>query len=107
MGAFYFERIAAGFEPGDWLFLVLASTVAALVMRRWSHLTGAVVAAFAADSVWPFFVSVMTGVPWDFALQRAFDRLDLHGAASVMRFFIYAAVIAGAFMLKLRYLRVR
>jgi len=104
MNAFYLERIAAGFTAGDWVFLLLASIVAALVMRKWAHLTGAVVAAFAADTVWPVAASVLTGVPWDFAVQRAFDRLDLQGAAAVTRLFIYGGAIALCYAVKLHYL---
>jgi len=107
MGAYYLERIAAGFTAGDWIFLLLASIVAALVMKKWAHLTGAVVAAFAADTIWPVVLSVLTGVPWDFALQRAFDRLDLQGAAAVVRLFIYGGVIAICYAAKLRYLKTR
>lgn len=105
MGSDGLSLLLAGFTAFDFWFMVGASLVAALAMRRWSQLVGAVLIAYAAD------VAVRLGleylgagdVPANFALDLAFARLDMHGLAATLRPFLYFGAIALLFAARKRY----
>lgn len=99
------ERLSAGFQFLDWMVLIMASIVAALVMNRWPQITGAALAAYAIDVLVRFAGLVMSAedVPFNFAVGLAMARLDDHGLAAALRPFLYFAAIAAIFWTKRRY----
>lgn len=98
-------RLAAGFQFLDWMVLIMASIVAALVMTRWHQITAAALAAYAIDVLLRFSALVMSAedVPFNFAVGLAMARLDDHGLAAALRPFLYFAAIAGIYWIKRRY----
>lgn len=99
------ERLSAGFQFLDWMVLIMAAIVAALVMRRWSQITAAALVAYAVDVLVRFSGLVMSteDVPFNFAVGLAMARLDDHGLAAALRPFLYFASIAAIFWIKRRY----
>lgn len=104
-GADVWSLLAAGFTFFDVSFIVMAGLVAALVMRRWSQLTGAALIAFSVDVLLRFTLEFLSAgdMPANFALDLAFARMDMHGLAATLRPFLYFGVIAFLFGLKKRY----
>lgn len=105
MGHDVISLLAAGFTAFDLLFLLAASLVAALVMRRWSQLTAAVFIAYTIDVVLRFAMEYMSAgdMPANFAVELAFARLDMHALAATLKPFLYFGAIAFLFGLKHRY----
>lgn len=99
------ERLSAGFQFIDWMVLLMAAIVAALVMTRWHQITAAALIAYAADVVIRFAGLVMSteNVPLNYAMSLALARLDEHGLAAALRPFLYFATIALIFAVKRRY----
>lgn len=97
--------LLAGFTFFDLLFMTAAALVAALAMRRWGHLTGAALIAYAIDVLVRFAMEYLSAgdVPANFALDLALARLDMHGLAASVRPLIYFGAIAFLFSLKHRY----
>ncbi|MFW6412863.1 MAG: hypothetical protein ACOC0V_01885 [Oceanicaulis sp.] len=100
-----FSLLGAGFTAFDWLFLIAASLVAALVIRRWNQLAGAALIAAGVDLGLRFMMEFLSAgdMPANFALDLAFARLDMHGLAAALRPFLYLGLIALLFGLKKRY----
>lgn len=105
MGHDVISLLAAGFTPFDLLFMIAASLVAALVMRRWSQLTAAVFIAYTVDVVLRFSMEYVSAgdMPANFAMELAFARLDMHALAATLKPFLYFGAIAFLFGLKHRY----
>jgi len=105
MGHDVISLLAAGFTPFDLLFMIAASLVAALVMRRWSQLTAAVFIAYTVDVVLRFSMEYVSAgdMPANFAMELAFARLDMHALAATLKPFVYFGAIAFLFGLKHRY----
>lgn len=105
MGHDVISLLAAGFTPFDLLFMIAASLVAALVMRRWTQLTAAVFIAYTVDVVLRFSMEYLSAgdVPANFAMELAFARLDMHALAATLKPFLYFGAIAFLFGLKHRY----
>ncbi|KAA5802170.1 hypothetical protein F1654_10025 [Alkalicaulis satelles] len=105
MGADPFTLIASGFTFFDVSFIAMASIVAALVMRRWSQITGAALIAYGVDVLLRFGLEYASAgdMPANFALQLAFTRMDMNGLAATIRPFLYFGTIAFLFGLKRRY----
>ncbi|TGY88089.1 hypothetical protein E5163_09610 [Marinicauda algicola] len=99
------ERLSAGFQFLDWMVLIMAAIVAALVMTRWSQITAAALIAYAIDLAIRFAGLVMAteNVPLNYAMSLALARLDEHGLAATLRPFLYFAAIAAIFWVKRRY----
>ena len=100
-----FSLIGAGFTFFDLSFILMAALVAALVMRRWSQLTGAALIAYGVDVLLRFTLEFMSAgeMPANFALDLALARMDMHGLAATLRPFLYFGAIAFLFGLKKRY----
>ncbi|PWE16776.1 hypothetical protein DDZ18_11295 [Marinicauda salina] len=100
-----FQRLSAGFTPTEWIFLVLASIVAALVMRHWTHLTAAALIVYTIDAAIRFVMAWMSAgdVPANYALSIAVARFDQHGFAATLRPFLYFGLIALIYLTKRRY----
>ena len=107
MGQSALGMMLAGFTAFDFLFMTCASLIAALAMRHWSQLLGAVIITYAVDVVLRFAMEVLSAgdMPANFALDLAFARMDMNGLAATVRPFIYFAVIAVLFAMKRRYAR--
>ena len=105
MGGDPLSLLVAGFTVFDVLFLIAASLVAALVMRRWMQLTGAVFVAYAFDVGLRFAMEFMSAgdVPANFGLGLAFARLDMHALSATLKPFLYFGAIACLFALKRHY----
>lgn len=105
MGRDVFSLLGAGFTAFDVLFMIAASLVAALVMRRWSQLTAAVFIAYTVDVVLRFSMEYLSAgdMPANFAMELAFARLDMHALAATLKPFLYFGAIAFLFGLKHRY----
>lgn len=105
MGHDALSLLGSGFTVFDVLFLIGASLVAALAMRRWRQLTGAVFIAYAADVILRFAMEYMSAseMPANFAIELAFARLDMHALAATLKPFLYFGAIAFLFGLKRRY----
>jgi hypothetical protein len=105
MGHDVISLLAAGFTPFDLLFMIAASLVAALVMRRWSQLTAAVFIAYTVDVLLRLSMEYMSAsdMPANFALELAFARLDMHALAATLKPFLYFGAIGFLFGLKHRY----
>jgi hypothetical protein len=105
MGSDPISLLAAGFTIFDVLFLIGASLVAALAMRRWRQLTGAVFIAYAVDVSLRFAMEYLSAgdMPANFALELAFARLDMHALAATLKPFLYFGAIALLFGMKRRY----
>lgn len=102
-----FGMVAAGFTAFDVLFMTCASLIAALAMRHWSQLLGAVIITYGIDVLLRFAMEYMSAgdMPANFAIELAFARMDLHGLAATVRPFLYFGAIALLFALKRRYAR--
>lgn len=100
-----FSRLFDGFTFFEVSFILMASIVAALVMRRWSQLTAAALIAYAVDVVLRFTLEFFNAgdLPANFAIDLAFSRLDAHGLAATIRPFLYFGAIAFLFGLRKRY----
>jgi hypothetical protein len=100
-----FTLLLAGFTFFDVSFIAMASIVSALVMRRWSQITGAALLAYSVDVVLRFTLEYASAgdMPANFALQLAFTRMDMAGLAATLRPFLYFGTIAILFGLKRRY----
>lgn len=105
MGGDPISLLASGFTVFDILFLIGASLVAALIMRRWGQLTAAVFIAYALDVGLRFAMEYASAgdVPANFALSLAFARLDMHALAATLKPFLYFGSIGLLFALKRRY----
>ncbi|MCC5995478.1 MAG: hypothetical protein JJU18_03785 [Oceanicaulis sp.] len=105
MGADPITLIMGGFTFFDVSFIAMASIVAALVMRRWSQITGAALIAYAVDVLLRFGLEYASAgdMPANFAFQLAFTRMDMNGLAATVRPFLYFGAIAFLFGLKRRY----
>jgi hypothetical protein len=99
------DLILAGFTAFDWWYLIAASLIAALVMRRWNQLLGAALIAYSVDVFLRLVMEYMGAgdMPANFAFGLAFARMDMHGLAATVRPFLYFGVIAFLFGLKRRY----
>ena len=95
----------AGFTAFDVSFIVMASIVAALLMRRWNQLTAAALIAYTVDVLLRFILEFMSAgqMPANFALDLAFARMDMHGLSAALRPFLYFGAIALLFGMKKRY----
>ena len=94
-----------GFSGFDLALMIMASLVAALVIRRWSQLTAAVLIAYGADVLIRFLSETFNAgdVPADVAVTLAVSRMDAHALAATLRPFFYFALVAALFALKKRY----
>lgn len=101
------DRFLAGFTFMDWMVLLMASIVGALVMTRWSQLTAIALIAYGADLAFRFAGLFLSAgdVPMNFAAGLAMARLDDHGLAAALRPFLFFALIAFLFGLRRRYAR--
>jgi len=102
-----FGMVMAGFTAFDYLFMICAGLIAALAMRHWSQLMGAVIIAYSIDVALRFTMEFISAgdMPANFALDLAFARMDMHALAATVRPFIYFALIAALFAMKRRYAR--
>lgn len=105
MGQSGIDLLFGGFTFFEVLLILAASLVAALAMRKWRHLTGAVFIAYGADVAVRLVMELASAgdLPFNFALDLAFARLDMHGLAATARPFLYFGLIALLFGLKHRY----
>lgn len=105
MAADPFTLLMAGFTFFDVSFIAMASIVSALVMRRWSQITGAALIAYSVDVVLRFTLEYASAgdMPANFAFQLAVSRMDMGGLAATLRPFLYFGAIAILFGMKRRY----
>lgn len=105
MAADPFTLLLAGFTFFDVSFIAMASIVSALVMRRWSQITGAALIAYGVDVVLRFTLEYASAgdMPANFAFQLAVSRMDMGGLAATLRPFLYFGAIAILFGMKRRY----
>lgn len=99
--------VLAGFTGFDYVFMTCAALIAALAMRHWSQLLGAVIIAYAVDVTLRFAMEFLSAgdMPANYAVDLAFARMDMHGLAATLRPFLYFALITALFAMKRRYAR--